>query len=116
MVDARRAELWLVDLGEPLGHEQGRQRPAVVVSSDGWNRHAATCTVVPLTRTRHGLPTRVEIEPTADNGLRDTSYARCEDVRAVSRLRLLRRIGVLDLIAQSAVTRTLGRFLETSGA
>lgn len=110
--DARRGEIWMIDLGEPVGHEQGWRRPGLVVSSDGWNRHASTCTVLPITRTRHGLPTRVEVEPSSGNGLQDISYARCEDIRSVSEERLLHRIGVLDLVAQSAVARTLRTFLE----
>ena len=92
VADARRGDVWLIDLGEPLGHEQGWQRPALVVSSDEWNRHAPTITVLPITRTRHGLPTRVEIEPTDLNGLRETSYARCEDIHSVSERRLVPRM------------------------
>jgi len=112
VLDARRGEIWLVDLGEPVGHEQGWRRPGLVISSDGWNRHASTCTVLPLTRTRHDLPTRVEVEPTTGNGLKETSYARCEDVRAVSEERLVRRLGEIDVVTQSAVARTLRVFLE----
>ncbi len=102
----------MIDLGEPLGHEQGWQRPALVVSADGWNEHASTCVVLPLTRTRHGFPTRVEIEPTPTNGLRETSYARCEDVRSVSEQRLVRRLGLVDLAVELAVARTLRTFLD----
>lgn len=112
MAEARRGEIWLIDLGEPLGHEQGWQRPALVVSSDEWNRHASTTTVLPLTPTRHGLPTRVEIEPTAKNGLRETSYARCEDIRLVSERRLVQHIGFGDPLVMLAVGRILRTFLE----
>ncbi len=110
--DARRAEIWLLDLGEPLGREQGWQRPALVVSSDEWNRHAQTMTVLPLTRTSHGLPTRIEIEPDTGNGLDEISYARCEDIRSVSERRLMRRLGSVDALVMSAVTRTIKTFLE----
>ncbi len=112
MTDARRGDLWLLDFGEPLGHEQGWVRPAVVVSSDDWNRHASTVTVLPMTRTRFDLPTRVEVEPSAANGLDATSYARCEDVHGVSEFRLLHRIGALDALDMRAVSRTLQRFLD----
>ena len=113
VTDARRGELWLLDLGEPLGHEQGWSRPALVVSSDQWNRHAPTVTVLPLTRTRHDLPTRVEIEPDMRNGLDATSYARCEDIRTVNERRLLHSLGTVDVLVMDAVTRTLRLFLET---
>jgi len=112
VTDARRGDLWLLDFGEPVGHEQGWTRPALVVSNDEWNRHASTVTVLPLTRTRHGLPTRVEIEPDARNGLDETSYARCEDIRAISERRLLRAIGRVDALVMAAVTRTMRLFLD----
>lgn len=112
MSEARRGDIWAVDLGEPLDHEQGWRRPALVISSDGWNEHAPTCVVLPLTRTRHGFPTRVEIEPTRVNGLGATSYARCEDVRSVSEERLVQRLGVVDLAVEVAVVQVLRRFLE----
>lgn len=112
MTDARRGDIWLIDLGEPLGHDQGWTRPALIVSSDGWNAHAKTVTVLPLTRTRHGLPTRVEIEPTSSNGLDEVSYARCEDIRAVSERRLTRRIGRVDAVAMEHVACVIRTFLE----
>jgi mRNA interferase MazF len=102
----------MLDFGEPLGHEQGWQRPALIVSSDEWNRHATVLTVLPLTRTKHDLPTRVEIEPDRRNGLNQTSYARCEDIRSVSDVRLVRRIGSVDLAVVRAAARVIRTFLE----
>jgi mRNA interferase MazF len=102
----------MLDFGEPLGHEQGWQRPALVVSSDGWNRHATILTVLPLTRTKHDLPTRIEIEPNPANGLRQTSYARCEDIRSVSEGRFVRRLGAVDLAVMQSLARVIRIFLE----
>lgn len=110
--DARRGEVWLLDFGEPMGHEQGWQRPGLVVSSDEWNRHANVLTVLPMTRTKHDLPTRVEIEADRRNGLTDTCYARCEDIRAVSDYRLVHRVGTVDLAVMHSLGRVLRTFLE----
>ncbi len=112
MSEPIRGEVWLLDLGELVGHEQGWRRPALVISADRWNRHAQTVVVVPLTRTSHDLPTRVELEPTAENGLHENSYARCEDVRSVSAARLVRRLGRVDVVGLAAVGRVLRIFLE----
>lgn len=112
MSDARRGELWLIELGEPLGHEQGWRRPALVISADAWNRHASTLVVIPVTRTSHELPTRVEIDPVPSNGLRAVSYARVEDVRSISAGRLVERMGQLDAVALLRVVRTLALFLD----
>lgn len=92
---AQRGEVWLVDFGGPIGHEQGYQRPAVVISADQLNRsHAELIIVLPITTTRRGLPSHIEIEP-GDSGLSHTSYAKTEDIKSVSTRRLIRRLGTV---------------------
>ena len=44
--------------------------------------------VVPLTTRARGIPTHVEVRP-PEGGLRETSWARCEDLRSVSVERLM---------------------------
>lgn len=112
MSRARRGEAWLTDFGVPVGNEQGKVRPALVVSSDSWNGHASTLTVLPMTRTSHDFPTRIEVEANEQNGLDETSYARCEDIRAISERRLLRPLGRVDPVVMLAVSRTLRLFLD----
>lgn len=110
--EARRGQVWLTDFGVPVGNEQGKVRPALVVSADSWNGHASTLTVLPMTRTSHDFPTRIEVEATDQNGLDETSYARCEDIRAISERRLLRPLGRVDPLVMLSVSRTLRMFLE----
>ena len=110
--EARRGQIWLADFGLPVGHEQGKVRPALIVSADNWNGHASTVTVLPITRTRHDFPTRVEVEAAAGNGLDVTSYARCEDIRAISERRLVRALGRVDPVVMMSVSRTLRLLLE----
>ncbi len=112
VAEARRGEIWLIDFGEPLGHEQGWQRPGLVLSSNEWNRHATVVTVLPLTRTKHDLPTRVEIAPDRGNGLGETSYARCEGIRSVTERRIVQRIGVVDLVVMHSIAQVVRIFLE----
>lgn len=93
---AARGEVWLVDFGEPIGREQGYRRPAVVISADQLNRSRAELAVVlPVTTTRRGLPSHVEIEP-GESGLSHTSYAKAEDIKSVSTQRLVRRLGAVS--------------------
>lgn len=68
----------------------------VVVSAQPWlDANPPVVHVVLLTRTRRESPTHVEVEAGA-SGLSATSYAKCEDLRAVSPLRLVRRLGAVD--------------------
>lgn len=112
MSEARRGQIWLADFGVPVGHEQGKARPALVVSADGWNGYASTLTVLPITRSSQDFPTRIEVEATAQSGLDETSYARCEDIRAISERRQLRPIGRVGSLVMLSVSRTLRLFLE----
>ena len=78
----------MVDLSPTRGHEQDLLRPAVVVSSDGFNRSAAELVIVlPVTRTSRGVPFHVEVDP-PEGGLRAKSYVLCDQIRTVAKERL----------------------------
>lgn len=88
-----RGEIWMADFGTPIVHEQGYRRPAVVVSADRMNSsRAGLAIVVPMTPTRRGLSSHIEVEP-GESGLREASCAKCEDVKSVSIERLTHRLG-----------------------
>ena len=60
----------------------------LIVSADPINQSPADIVVaVPLTARRRGIPTHVEVRP-PDGGLRDVSYAICEQVRSLAVERL----------------------------
>lgn len=99
-----------MDFGEPVGREQGGQRPAVVVSADRLNEsRAGVVIVVPCTTNRRELPSHVEIDPQT-SGLDQISYAKCEDVKSISEHRLVVQLGAVDAGALFAISRSL-RFL-----
>ena len=90
-----RGELWLVDLNPTRGHEQAGRRPALVVSVDELNHGPAELVILaPLTTRDRGLPLHVAITP-PEAALTQPSFIKCEDVRSVSKERLVRRIGVV---------------------
>jgi mRNA interferase MazF len=108
----RRGEIWLVEFGEPVGHEQAGIRPAVVVSTDALNEGpAGVLLVVPITSTRRDLPSHVVIEP-GESGLDRPSYAKCEDVKSVSERRLISRLGVIAPEPLFEIARVLRYLLE----
>lgn len=111
-MSGRRGDVWLVDLGDPIGREQSGTRPAVVVSADPLNEGpAGVVVVVPCTTTRRGLPLHVEVEP-GRSGLDQTSYARCEDVRSVSERRLVHRLGEIEVEVGEEIRRVLRLVLD----
>jgi mRNA interferase MazF len=93
--------------GSPVGHEQGFHRPAIVISNDRFNQSwVERVVVVPLTRTKAGAVSHVEVEPGL-SGLSETSYAKVQDVRSISTDRLIKRYGVISLATLSEISRIL---------
>ena len=83
-------QLWWVDLGTPNGHEQGGLRPAIVVSSSTHCRFPIDMAlIVPLTTRDRGLDHHVRIDST-ESRLNQPSWARTEDIRAVTTTRFTR--------------------------
>lgn len=108
----RRGDVWLVDFGEPVGQEQAGRRPALVVSADPLNEGpAGVVIVVPVTTTRRGLPSHIEIE-SPDAGLEETSYAKCEDVKSISDRRFVARLGNCEPDVLFEVGRVLALLLD----
>jgi mRNA interferase MazF len=106
-VAPRRGEVWLLDLGEPIGREQAGRRPAVIVSDDEVNDGpSGLVIVVPLTSTRRELPSHIELD-SADSGLDEVSYAKCEDIESVSERRLVTRLGAAPTPAMFQIERVL---------
>jgi len=84
--------VWLADFGKPAGSEQGGRRPAVIVGSEDHCRFPIdVALVVPLSTRDRGLPHHVPIR-SPQSGLNRPSWARTEDIRAVSTVRFTRPV------------------------
>ena len=94
----KRGEVWLVNLDPTLGAEMRKSRPAVIVSSDLVGVLPLRV-IVPLTdwKERYSVaPWMVQIKAASSNGLDKDSAADCFQVRSVSTMRLVRKIGRLS--------------------
>lgn len=104
-------DLWLVDFGEPYGAEPAAHRPALVLGPpDTFGPAFPFVIVTPLTTTSRALSLHVEVEPTNENGLDETSYIQCELLRSISQKRLVNRLGTVDVdisLRVSSVVKTL---------
>lgn len=49
----------------------------------------------PLTTSDRGLSLHVEVEPTPETGLDETSYVQCELIRSINHKRLVHRLGAV---------------------
>lgn len=85
-----RGDVWDVDLGNPIGHEQGGSRPALIVSVDQFNHGPAELVVVlPITKRDKRIRSHVPVKR-GTAGLTVDSWIKCEDIRPVSTKRLTR--------------------------
>jgi mRNA interferase MazF len=95
-VQPRRGEVYLVNFDPTLGAEIQKTRPALIVQNDVANRHSAITIVAAITSQFDEplYPTEVLISP-PQGGLRTDSVALLNQIRAIDKRRLLRRLGIL---------------------
>ena len=98
-----RFNIFLVRLDPTTGAETAKTRPCVVVSPDELNRAIATVIIAPMTTVRRGWPTRVGI-----NFQNKTGEIALDQIRAVDKSRLVKRLGKLDAATTNAVLDVLG--------
>ena len=99
MVTLARGEVWLVDLDPTVGSEIRKTRPAVIVSPPEIHDHLRTAIVAPMTTGSRAAPYRVPVRFQGKSGL-----IVLDQIRTVDRLRLVRRLGMLE---PALVERTL---------
>ncbi|MBI3208782.1 MAG: type II toxin-antitoxin system PemK/MazF family toxin [Candidatus Solibacter usitatus] len=94
----RRGEIYLTALDPTQGREIKKTRPVLIIQNDVSNRLSDITIVAPITSTvRFPLnPVHVLLEANLATGLTVTSVAMLNQVRAVDRLCLIRRLGVVD--------------------
>jgi len=94
----KRGEIYLTALDPTVGREIQKTRPALVIQNDTSNRFSEIAIVAPITsRVRFPLnPVHVLLPADAGTGLSVTSVAVFNQVRAVDRSRLTKRLGTVD--------------------
>lgn len=110
--DPAKGQVWLVDLNPTRGHEQAGVRQVLIVSSDLLNASPADLVfAVPLTSRQRNVPTHVPVNP-PEAGLNRRSFAKCEDLRSISKQRLARYLGVASSSTMMMVAERLRILLD----
>jgi mRNA interferase MazF len=97
-----RFDVVLATLDPTVGSEIQKTRPCVIVSPDEMNRHLATVVVAPMTTKGHPYPSRVAVEFNGKAGL-----VVLDQIRAVDRRRIVRRLGRLPAAMSATVLEVL---------
>ncbi len=99
----KRGEVHLRVLDPTVGHEMQKTRPCLVVSPDEMNRAFATVIIAPMTTGGQARPTRIPLTFQRTRG-----FIAADQIRAVDRDRLVKRLGQVDAKTLSAVLGVLG--------
>ncbi len=94
-----------------LPGDYGKPRPALIIQSDLFTEHPSA-TVLPVTsELRNTVLFRIDVEPSADNGLKKRSQVMVDKATTVPREKVGETVGRLDDTTLLAVNRALAVFL-----
>jgi mRNA interferase MazF len=99
-----RGDVWLAALDPTVGSEIEKTRPCVIISPSELHDHLRTVLAAPMTTGSRPAPWRVAVSFGGRNGL-----ILLDQIRALDRQRLLKRIGALP---GDVVSETLDRLRE----
>ncbi len=93
----RRGEIWLVSLDPVIGHEVSKTRPAVIIQNDLGNEYSPITIIAPITSQKPDKIYPIEILLTPVNsGIEKESKVLLNQIRAVDKRRLVRKLGFVD--------------------
>ena len=98
----KTGEIWLAQLDPTVGSEIQNARPCVVISPNEMNEHLRTVIVAPMTTGSRPAGFRVPVGFQNKHGL-----IVLDQIRALDRARLIKRLGTLRAPTLAATLRTL---------
>jgi len=114
MKNPNYSELWYIDWNPGRGSEQTGIRPALIIQNDLANQNNRYPNTIVLAVSTKGKPVsfHIEIKPSMNNGLKEISYIKCEQVMTISKDRLVNKIGVLEDEYKAKIDKALIRTLN----
>jgi mRNA interferase MazF len=110
--EPRAGEIWYVDFDPQVGREQGGIRPALIISSDFFNRAPnGLHYLVPITSRDRNIRYHVRIAP-PEGGIARPSVIMCDQAKSQSVRRLLERRGVVTRETLERVQRMVAECID----
>jgi mRNA interferase MazF len=103
----RRGEIWIVKLDPTVGSEIRKTRPCVIVSPAEIHDHLRTAIIAPLTSKGFSAPYRLHVRLGGRDGI-----ILLDQIRAVDKSRLLKRVGALAPATLSTVLSVLAELFS----
>ena len=107
----KRGEIWFANLDPVIGKEQAGKRPVLIVSVDAFNFGGSKIIVaVPFTKRDKKQPLHVSVKA-QETGLTVDSFIKTEEIRGISKERLISKIGEVNELTIAEVEIRLKRLL-----
>lgn len=106
-VVVKRFEVYLINLDPTVGGEIQKTRPCLIISPDEMNMNLSTYIVAPMTSKTHNYPTRINCTFKGKDG-----QIVLDQIRTVDRIRLVKRLGIIDTEIQKQVLDLLAQLFE----
>lgn len=92
----RQGEIWLFDPDPVIGNELGKKiRPCLIISNNLLNNgNSGLLIIIPISSIFKGISSHIHIPK--ECGLKTISYVMCEQIRCISKERLVKKIGILE--------------------
>jgi len=108
----QRGEVYLIDLGDPVGHQPNGLRPGVIVSCTYFNKALPNLIfVLPFTTNVRGLLSEVPVDP-PEGGMKKRCAVRTDQLRAVAVVRFQARLGRISPKTMNKVDHLLRLILD----
>jgi len=98
----RRFDIFLINLDPTIGSEIRKARPCLIISPDEMNNFIATVIIAPMTTKGRDYPTRVPC-----TFKRKSGQIVLDQIRTVDKIRLIKKLGSIDVDSQEKVFSTL---------
>ncbi|GAV11339.1 type II toxin-antitoxin system PemK/MazF family toxin [Paenibacillus sp. NAIST15-1] len=97
VVQYKRDDIWLADLGGSAGSEQGGIRPVLLISNDIGNRFSPVVigAVISSATTKKRMPTHVSL-PANRHGLIKDSFVGTEQLKTIDKWCLIEKLTTID--------------------
>ena len=98
----RRFDVYLINLDPTVGKEIRKTRPCLIISPDEMNEYISTVIVAPMTSRIRNYPSRVTCIFQGTTG-----QIVLDQIRTVDKVRLIKKLGVIDDSSQYEVIQIL---------
>lgn len=108
-MEVKRYDIVQADLSGSIDSEQGGVRPVLIIQNDVGNLHSSMTIVMPFSTKifkNPNQPTHTLIKKSAGTGLKKDSILLGEQMRVISKRRIIKKIGsVTDIIERKEIRR-----------